>query len=161
MKLNIQAIIFDWGGVFVDPETKQYYPEGDAVLGYCKLKGYRLGLVVIASKFEERKKQIEESHLRNFFETFHIGSLTTNQIWDPDFLGKDTLYEDAVSFLQIPRNEILIIDDRMVRGIRYANQNGHPSVWIQKGKFAHETPNETTGKPTHRISSLSELVHLI
>lgn len=157
----MKAIIFDWGGVFVDPATKEFYEGSEEILRECQRKGYRLILVVIASKFEERKKQIEESVLRQYFEKFYIGPLTVEQIWDPTFLGKDMLYGDAVTDLKLPCEEILIMDDRMVRGIRYANQNGHPSIWIQKGKFAHEEPDETTGQPTHRVNSLQEILSII
>ncbi len=158
---NIKAIIFDWGGVFVDAETKERYPEGKEVLEYCKKKGYRMGLAVIASDFEERKKQIEESDIREFFEIFRIGSLSKEQIWDSGFKGKDAIFEEIAAYFELPAEEILIIDDRTVRGIRYANQHGHPSIWVSRGKFAHELPNEETGEPTHRVYALKEVVGLI
>ena len=158
---SVKAIIFDWGGVFVDAETKERYPEGKEVLAYCKAKGYRLGLVVIASKFEERKKQIEESDLREFFEIFLIGPLTPEQIWDPTFKGKDDLYDQIIQYFHLPPHEVLIIDDRVVRGIRYANTHGHPCIWIHKGKFAHELPNEATGEPTITVQSLKDVMDFL
>ena len=159
--MNIKAIVFDWGGVFVDAETKERYPDTREILQYLKDEGYRLGLVVIASKFDERKKQIEESDLRSFFEIFLIGPLVPEQIWDSNFKGKDTLYDQANQYFGLPHDQVVIIDDRTVRGIRYANQNGHPSIWVCRGKFSHQLPNEETGQPTYTIKSLQELIKII
>jgi phosphoglycolate phosphatase-like HAD superfamily hydrolase len=159
--MDIRAIIFDWGGVFVDAETKEFLPGGREVLEYCRNKGYRLALAVIASKFEERKKQIEESGLADFFEIVRIGPMTTEQIRDPSFTGKDELYDQINALIGLPRNQVLIVDDRTVRGIRYANQHGHPSVWIRNGKFAEEVPNQETGNPTFTIGSVQELTRIL
>lgn len=158
---SIKAIIFDWGGVFVDAETKEFYPDAKKVLEYCRVQGYRLALAVIASKFNERKEQIEKSDLKDFFEIIRIGSLKPEQISDPTFKGKDVLYEEINNYLKLPREQVLIIDDRTVRGIRYANEHGHPSIWVQKGKFANELPNETTGYPIVTVKSLKEIVNFV
>lgn len=158
---GIKAIIFDLGGVLIDAETKEQFPESKGVLEYCKAKGYRMALAVIASKLGERQEQIANSDLHDFFEIIRMGSLTPEQIWDPSFKGKDILYDEINRHLKLSPKEVLIIDDRILRGITYANRNGHPSVWIQKGKFSKELPNQTTGYPTHTIHSLKELTTLI
>ncbi|MBI2355667.1 MAG: HAD hydrolase-like protein [Candidatus Doudnabacteria bacterium] len=158
--MNIKAIIFDWGGVLAGAETKQIYPESEEVLSYCSKK-YRLALACIASKFEERKQQIQNSRLGGFFETIKVAPMLVEQISDPAFLGKDDLYNKIVEELNLPQEEILIIDDRVVRGIRYANQHRHPSIWVQRGKFAHELPNDQTGQPTYTVKSLLEIMKII
>ncbi|MBI2607701.1 MAG: hypothetical protein HYW51_02665 [Candidatus Doudnabacteria bacterium] len=50
---------------------------------------------------------------------------------------------------------------RTVRGIQYANRHGHPSIWIQQGKFAHELPDSETGQPTYTITDLRELKQIL
>lgn len=98
----------------------------------------------------ERLEAIEKSSLRKFFK---FAAAT-----DTD---KDKAFDETVEKLCLPRDQILITDDRTVRGIRYANQNGHPSIWVCRGKFAHELPNKETGNPTHTVRSLKEIVSLI
>ncbi len=152
-----KAIIFDWGGVLVDAETKEQYPEAFAVLQFCKAKGYRLALACIASKFKERKKQIESSGLMQFFEKIQLEPMPAEKIWDSSYRGKDAVFDRIMEYFNLPAKDVLIIDDRTVRGVRYANAHGHPSIWVRRGKFANEEPNRETGEPTCIAVSLSEV----
>lgn len=131
------------------------FPEAQEVLEHCKARGYRIACASLVgihanASLQERKQQIETSPLRYFFELM----LVTDK-------DKDAIFDEIVSELGFPRREILIVDDRIIRGIRYGNLRGHPTVWLQKGKFANELPNEETKMPTHTIRSLEELKKLI
>jgi len=151
--MNIKAIIFDWGRTLFDSEIKKEYHESYEVLKYCKEKGYRIvicSLVGFKFTLEERKEQIENSSLKEFLENFFVT--------DTD---KDIILNEAVEYLKLPRSEILIIDDRIIRAVKYGIKNSHPTVWFQNGKFANELPNEETGNPTHTIHSLLELKNII
>ena len=151
----MKAIIFDWGRVLFDSEIKKEFPEAKRVLELCKARGYRLATVSLVSvhansTLEERIRIIETSPLRHFFEM--------TAVTDTD---KDAILDEAVLKLNLPREEILIVDDRMFRGIKYGNLRGHPTVWLKKGKFADELPNNETKLPTHVIASLEELADII
>jgi len=155
----IKAVIFDWGWTLFSHELGAEFPEAEEALQHCASKGYRLALVSLVTKRYTpdtprltRSKQIEESPLRKYFEFV----LVTD-----DESGKDTALEEAVGRLGIPRSEILIVDDRTIRGIKYGNQHGHPTIWLQRGKFAQELPNEDTGQPTHIIHELKELILIL
>ncbi len=153
--MTIKAIIFDWGRTLFDSETKKEFPEAEKVLASCKERGYRLALVSLTSihsnaTLEERKRQIENSPLRKYFEAVAVT--------DTD---KDKSFDEIVQKLNLPREEILIVDDRTVRGIRYGNLRNHPTVWLQKGKFANELPNKKTRNPTYTIHSLPELPEIL
>jgi FMN phosphatase YigB (HAD superfamily) len=155
MDNKVKAIIFDWGRTLYDSEEKREFEESEEVLKYCKSKDYKLGLVSLVTEnsnatLEERLLQIEGSPLRKYFE---ITLAADND--------KDRLFDQVVETLKFPRSQILIVDDRVVRGTNYANRMGHPSVWLQLGKFATERPNEQTGNPTHTIQSLRELMQYI
>jgi len=155
MKPSFKAIIFDWGRTLYDSETKKEFLEAEDILALCKERGYRLALVSLVTihanaTLDERKNQIANSPLRKYFE---IVAIT-----DTD---KDKSFDGIVRQLNLSREEILIIDDRTVRGIRYGNLKNHPTVWLQQGKFANELPNEKTGRPTFTIRSLEELVNII
>ncbi|MBI2476373.1 MAG: HAD family hydrolase [Candidatus Taylorbacteria bacterium] len=155
MKISVKAIIFDWGRTLFDSETKKEFSEAEKILALCKGRGYRLAVGSLTSihsnaTLEERKKQIEDFPLRKYFE---IVAVT-----DTD---KDKSFDEIVQKFNLPREEILIVDDRTVRGIQYGNLRNHPTVWLQKGKFANELPNEETKSPTFIIHSLEELLDII
>lgn len=155
MKLNIQAIIFDWGRTLYSSELKGEFPESESVITECLKRGYRLAAVSLVSPLanatlKEREKQIEYSPLRKYFEF--------TAVTDGD---KDLILDEVVSKFGLPRTSVLIVDDRVVRGIKYGNMKGHPTVWLQKGKFKEELPSEDTGNPTFVIHSLDELLKLI
>jgi hypothetical protein len=124
-------------------------------LAACKQRGYRLVLVSLVSALanatlEERKTQIETSPLRHFFES----AIVTDK-------DKDVILDETVKILNLSREQILIVDDRVIRGIRYGNLHNHPTVWLQKGRFANELPNSETGNPSFTIQSLTQLLNII
>lgn len=159
MIASITAILFDWGWALYDSHDRKELSGSEEALTFCKSKGYRLALVSLVTKRytpdtskSEREQQIESSLLRKYFEFV----LVTD-----DETGKDKALDEAVERLGILRANILIVDDRTVRGIRYANLKGHPSVWLQRGKFADELPDESIGRPTQTIHSLGELKDIL
>ena len=154
-KVKIKAIIFDWGRTLFDSETKLEYPEAEPVLQECKNRGYILTVASLVSPLanatlSERTSQIESSPLRKFFTI----ALTTET-------DKDEILKQIVTQLQLPADEIMIVDDRTIRGISYGNKHGHPTAWLKQGRFANELPNTDTGLPTFTIKSLSELLDIV
>ncbi|OGZ00561.1 MAG: hypothetical protein A2946_02315 [Candidatus Liptonbacteria bacterium RIFCSPLOWO2_01_FULL_53_13] len=155
---GIKAIIFDWARTLYDPDdTKKEFPESEAVLTYCRDKGLRLAVVSLLSKqytpdttVAMRTELIEASPLRKYFEI----ALVVEE-------NKYKALDEAVARLGFPRSQILIVDDRTVRGVKYGNHRGHPTVWLQKGKFAGELPDGTTGEPTYTIHKLGELKNIL
>jgi len=146
-----KAVIFDWGRTLYDSERKCEFVEAEEILKLCQARGLRLAVVSLVSAvsnatLEERRGQVERSPLRQYFEV----ALVT----DTD---KDALYDQVVEHLALPRQEILIVDDRVIRGIKYGNAHGHPTVWIKRGKFSTELPDAETGEPTYTITELTEL----
>ena len=159
--MNIRAIIWDWGRTLYESDQKVELPEAEEVLKYCKLKGYRMAAVSKAGTktltdapstvdVPERYEQMERSPLRKFFEAVYV----TDQ-------DKSEFFDRAAADLNLPRGQILLVGDRVKREIAYANLHGHPSIWIQRGKFAHEIPDEETGQPTYTVKSLSEIIKII
>lgn len=149
--MKIKAIIFDWGRTLFDSEAKELYPESESVMEFCHSQGLHLACASLVSAqanatLDERKNQIENSVLRKFFEFVLVTDI-----------NKDIILAEIVAKLNLPREEILIVDDRTLRGIKYGNHNGHPTVWFQNGRFANELPNEETGTPTYTIHNLNEM----
>lgn len=156
---NIKAIIWDWARTLYDVDnTNREFPEAQEILDYCQKKNYRQTLISLVIKtesnpgvtLESRHLMIDNSPLQNSFEKILITDA-----------GKDASFDEMVKYLGLSREQILIIDDRTIRGIQYANKNGHPSVWLRQGKYANELPNEETGQPTYTVKSLKEIKNII
>lgn len=154
--MNIKAIIFDWGRTLFDIDLKKEFTDSENVLLYCKQKNYKICVASLARPLindteEERKSQIIKSSLGKYFDLIEV----------TEAKEKDELLDKLVEKLNIPRKEILIVDDRIVKSIKYGNKNGHPTIWLQAGKFSNELPNNETGVPTFTIKTLSELKNII
>lgn len=154
---EIKAVIFDWARTLKNPDSNAEFPEAEKILSYCKSKGYRLGLASFVSKINspdttsaDRQNEIDASLLRKYFEI----ALATD-------IDKDIIFEQIVKFFNLPHDQIVIVDDRVIRGVRFGNQNGIKTIWLQNGKFANELPNEETGQPTYTIKSLAELKKIL
>ncbi len=155
---NIKAVIFDWGRTLFDSDKRTEFPESERVLNYCKEKGYRLAAISLTVKggsatLEERKRQVENSPLRGYFE---IALVIFGSQQD-----KEKSYDEIIEHFGFLPSEILIIDDQTNRGIKYGNRHGHPTVWLKQGKFANELPTEETGQPAYTITNLKELLEIL
>lgn len=159
--MNIKAILFDWGGTLVDDNTTVELPEAEQVLNYCSSKGYRMAVASLTKHLERRQTQFASTPLNKFFEIMLVAEISQGQESDFNLDTKDKMFDQIVKEFSLPRDEILIVDDRVFRGIKYANKHGHPSVWIRKGKYAAELPNDQTDQPTHIIHELKELMLII
>lgn len=156
MVKKIKAIIFDWGRTCWDSEKRQLADGVEDVLKFLESKNLPLALVSLVNKensepIEERRERIEKSSIRKYFDVFVIG----------EGYDKDPLLEDALLQLKIPPAEILVVDDRVIRGIAWINRNGGMSVWFKSGKFANELSKNDEQKPNFTVSSMEELQKLL
>lgn len=154
--MNIKAIIFDWGRTLYDVDTKKEISDSEDVLSYCKLKGYKMCVASLArpltgDSIEERIKQIKDSSLYKYLDMLEV----------TDAKEKDEMLNILVKKLNLLKEEILFVDDRVVKSIKYGNMNGYQTIWLKSGPFANELPNLETGTPTFIIETLSELKNLI
>jgi len=152
--MKIKAIIFDWGRTLFDVDINKEYSDAEKILFYCKQKGYKLAIASLAranTTIEARRSQIEISSFFKYIDLVEVS----------DSKEKDEMFNKITQKLNILKEEILLVDDRVMKSIKYGNKNGHPTVWFQNGLFANELPNEDTGNPTFVIHSLLELKDII
>lgn len=154
--MNIKAIIFDWGRTLYDVDIKKEISDAEDILSYCKQKGYKICVASLArpltgDSVEERRKQIENSSLGKYLDMLEVSNTKE----------KDEMLDNLVKKLNILKTEILFVDDRVVKSIKYGNKNGYPTVWLKSGPFANELHNSETGSPTFTIETLSELKNII
>lgn len=150
----MKLFIFDWGRTLYDVDAGFLFPETKTILEELKTQGHMLAIVSLASAgpsaIVERKRVIEDEQLSPYFASIKF-----------DVENKDRMYADTLRELEIPAVDTVIVDDRMVRGIQWGNANGCTTVWLKKGKFSDEPPDDQTGAPTHIITSIGELLSVV
>jgi len=131
-----------------------YNPDADALYeGVSELindlaKRYTLVLVSLAKSDtpQGRRQKIQESGIAQYFKMILVGGEDKNE-----------MYEKVLTDMKIKSEEVLIVDDRTVRGIAWGNRRGATTVWLRRGKFADELPTKETGNPTFTINDVTEL----
>jgi FMN phosphatase YigB (HAD superfamily) len=146
----ITTIIFDWGRTLHDNERDSLFLETVYILDYLSSK-YQLAIVSLAPEeaVQKRKQFIKEHHLEKYFVSIMFGQ------------DKDALYKKTLEQFNMKPGEVVIVDDRAIRGIKWGNKQSSQTVWLEKGKFSGEKPNKETGMPTHTIHELSELKYIL
>ncbi len=148
---NNKWIFFDWGRTLHDPDTKHLFPETLDIISHCKSKNYKLGIISLAKHQsgqtkEERTQTIQSFNLKPYFDFIEV----TDQ-------SKEDLYKELIAKFKIKAKDLTVVDDRTIRGIAWGNKFGAKTIWLKRGKFSEELPNEGTGNPTHTIKNLLEL----
>ncbi len=152
MKNNkIKVIIFDWGRTLNDPISDKLF-EGSLHVVKKLSKLYKLVLVSLAVResSELRKEKIVASGIAPYFQLILVGGE-----------DKDKMYDKVLTDLSVEPNSVAIIDDRVVRGIAWGNRRGAMTIWIKKGKFENELPNEITGVPNFTLKDIREVESLL
>ena len=148
----IKAIIFDWGRTLWDNENGVLFPDTKETLEYLRGKGYRMALLSVTENTAEglKLKRIQDGGLEPFFDKIVLCEekgetevQTINARWN------------------LPYEDIMVIGDRTKADIRIANRLGTKSIWVRRGKFADELPDEETGTPTHTITTVGELKSIL
>jgi FMN phosphatase YigB (HAD superfamily) len=151
--MNTTLFIFDWGRTLYDPEHECLFEHTKATLSYLQEKGHTLCVVALATagqeKIAERQRIIEKENLGRYFVSVQF-----------DVENKDAMYVRALEMHGVAPHDVVIVDDRVVRGIAWGNAHGCTTVWVQNGKFADELPDEKTGMPTYTIREIGELRNL-
>ena len=147
----IKAVIFDWAYTLYDWREREPYPDTTKVLKSLSKK-YKLAIVALASDGDiaGRKKAINDNGLEKYFAVILI-----------DVQNKDRLYAIALKELGCQPEEVAIVDDRPIRGIQWGNKNGAMTIWVDRREITHEVPDADTGKPTHTIKNIGELLSFL
>lgn len=143
----ISLIIFDWGRTLYENEKEKLFPETIDLLRSLSKK-YKLAIVSLVTDgdFEKREKILRENNLNQYFSSI----LFTKT-------DKDKLYDRTLLNLNVEPQNVVIVDDRVIRGIRWGNKRGAKTIWLKNGKFSNDLPTEETGQPTNTITSLKDL----
>ena len=148
-----KMIIFDYGRTLYDRETDDFFPDAIPVVKTLAEK-YRLSIVSV-SPADEEEARIEALREQDILDHFEKVVFTASG----DAKSKE--YEALLRKVDLKANEVVVVDDYIIRGIAWGNAAGATTVWFQNGKFAACTPNDETGDPDFTIHSLSELPKIL
>ena len=148
-----KMIIFDYGRTLYDRETDDFFPDAIPVVKTLAEK-YRLSIVSVSPADEEeaRIEALREKGILDHFEEI---------VFTASGDAKSKEYEALLRKVDLKANEVVVVDDYIIRGIAWGNAAGATTVWFQNGKFADLVPNDETGDPDFTIHSLSELLKIL
>lgn len=144
----IKAIIFDWTGTLYE-RHKGLFSFTTEVLDHLKPK-YKLGLVSRSKNIISRRRKIENSSIKDYFDSILVVKKKTTKEF------KQSLHE-----LGVKPFEAIVIGNRASREIKPGNELGCKTVWIQKGDGSYDSPNQETGEPDYRFDSIKELLNIL
>ena len=147
----VKVIIFDFGRTLYDRDNDRFFPEVPEVLEKLAPK-YKLVIVsmAVSDDPEERRKILKENNLEKYFDSM----IFVKQ-------DKDSAYEKVILDLRVNPEEIVIVDDRVKRGIAWGNRIGATTIWFRNGKFKDDLPDEKTGKPDYIINNLLKILLIL
>ncbi len=154
-KHPLRAIIFDWGRTLHDSDHAALFPEAARVVEQLAAR-YTLAIVALIARgdfeagVEERRAILRTSGLERHFSALLFARE-----------DKDSLYSLALRRLRLSPEEVAIVDDRVIRGVRWGNRAGATTIWLRRGQFARELPDEDTGAPTHTIADLGQVLDIL
>jgi FMN phosphatase YigB (HAD superfamily) len=150
----IRAIIFDWGRTLYDSDSGALFPRVPELLATLARR-YRLAIVSLVSgdfdtRAAERCAVLRNAGIEHLFTVVRFVAA-----------DKDRAYAETLAALGVSASEVAIVDDRARRGIAWGNRHGTTTIWLRRGRFANEAPDETTGVPAHTIADIAELARLL
>lgn len=148
----IKAVIFDYARTIVDMEVEPpaLFPGTEDILQKLKEQGLKLALVSRGKDSELRRKEFITLGLNKFFEIFEVvGPEGT----------KD--FTSIIKKLEMEATDCLVVGDRVRSEILQGNLIGATTVWIQRGKFSNELPENQQQQPNFTIKSLSGLFSIL
>lgn len=147
----IQAVIFDWGRTLYDTENGKLFPDSTEVLETLARR-YVLAIVSLDTKGveAERRKIITQADIERHFKLILFGPA-----------DKGALYEDALARLSLSPADVVIVDDRLERGVQWGRTHGAVTVWYRGSGSPTQTADDPSLVPTYTVTSLSEMVPLL
>lgn len=148
----MKLIIFDWVGVLYK-RNEGLFPFTREILEKLKDE-YKFALVTRSHNVSARKKEINKSGLSHYFKMIKVLDIDNRE-------EKGQAFSEIINKLGIEPKDTIIVDDRMSRGIKPANDLGCVTVWIQKGDRSFDAPSEKLGEPNYKLDNVNELKEII
>ena len=145
----IKAVIFDWMGTLYEKGIG-VYNDSRETLEALKDGGIKMSLISLSKEPNKRKLQIAGSGLETYFDVVVV-----------DEKKSEIQYHACMHLMSSDTRTTLIVDDRTKRGIKIGNSIFCKTAWIQRGEYAHESPDAETGEPTYTIETVSKILPIV
>lgn len=143
----IKAVIFDFKRTIFDPESGELFPGTKEVLEDLKLGGYKLFLI---SHGSYPKSLITDLGVESFFDEVLITG-------DKN-IG---VFEKIIVKNELSIKKSYVIGDRVKGEIKIGNSLGLKTIWLKKGLFSEELPEDISEVPKYTIKELSEMLKIV
>src|SRR5437016_4629208 len=123
-----KLIIFDWGRTLYDNKHRRLFPETTSILKKLGRR-YLLAVVSLAGRnnIQRRVEFILRKKINRYFRLILF-----------DIKDKDLLYDSVIKALRVRSINTIVVDDRIIRGIKWGNRHGAKTIWLKRGKFSNE-----------------------
>lgn len=145
----IKAVIFDWVGTLYQFGGMGLFSYSEKVLQELRPR-YKLAVISKADSDNVKNRLKQINSIKNYFNVI---------IADID--KTPAQYIECMKKLKVKPKNVLVVDDRMDRGIQIGNKLGCKTAWIKNGKYSDMVPNEETGQPTYIINSVEDLLTIL
>ena len=128
------------------------YPDAHKLLDQLKERGIKMGVIIDGTSKRERMI-IKNLSLEKYFDTISI----SEEVGHNKFT--DEPLKEALSEINTPPSEVLVVGDRLDKDIIHANKLGCTSIKLERhqGRYTDTTAISDQEKPKHLINSLDKL----
>lgn len=146
----IKAVIFDYSWTLFNPETDSLYPEAPELLKKLHKKGYKLAVVSRAGDVSQRLDEMSGMGLSKYFEVVEAVPV-----------GQAKEFSTILQKLGVKGEECVVVGDRVKSEILEGNRIGAKTVWVRRGNFADEEPENEMEEPKEILDSLDGLESIL
>lgn len=143
----IKGIIFDFNRTLYDPDNHRVFRGVRGLLGRLYKK---FSLSLVTTEAVDRSYVLEGNKLVSFFKCIESVDEKTPEI-----------FLECCREMQLEPSEVVAVGDRIRGEIVAANKAGMKTIWLKRGKFANEFPENDNEKPNFIIADLKELEEIV
>lgn len=143
----INLVIFDWKRTLYDPDQQTLISGAVELLEY--LKAHDVPIVLIGKGTQEMNDEVNKLGVREYFKKV----IFAEGAKDPNVFAQEITKDDP--------KKTIFIGDRVRSELEIGNRLGVTTVWVKKGKFAKELPENKQQEPNYIVISLNDCLSLL
>jgi len=138
----MNAFIFDFNRTLFDPEENRIEEEAFPLLEFLKGKRCKLALLSVGDKSREEQ-------IKPIFSFFDIIVIVQDK--------SERCFLDIAQQLAVKPSTIIVVGDRIAREIVLGKKCGMKTIWLQRGQFSTEIPQNDLEQPDYTFTCLSDI----
>ncbi len=142
-----KGVIFDFNRTIYDPQNASLMKGATDLLDFFRDKGLVMSLL---SKANQPGREEEIKNLG--IETYFVDTIVTYG------KKKPAHFRHLLEAMKTEPSETIVIGDRVKSEIHLGNELGMRTIWLRKGKFKEEWPDQKSEEPDFVVKSLEEIL---